>query len=155
MFLCRSSKDISFTCYGTQFDGLAVQLRKLGLHCEVFDPESCSVQNFVEYVESRGLVIICNSSAYHRLEKYDVACYVLKYDKAVKLLNDIIREFGIQITKEDVFSRCVACNSGGFYLAQRSDMQTMLSGVPHSKGVYKNPPPRNFDSLSNILILKI
>lgn len=128
-----------------------MQLRKLGVHCEVFDRESSSIQNFVEYVESGGLVVICNSSAYsNRLWKYDVDCYVVNNDKAVKLLiSDIIREFRIQVTKEDVFSRCVACNSGGFFLAQRRDMQTMISGVVHSEGTYKTPPPRNFNFLSN------
>lgn len=131
-----------------------MQLRKLGVHCEVFDQESSTVENFVEYVESRGLVVICNSSAYNRLAKYDVYCYIVNYDKAVKLLViDIIREFRIHVTKEDVFSRCVACNSGGFFLAQRRDLQTMLSGVLHSEGAYKTTPPRNFDVLSNVFWL--
>lgn len=154
MFPRRSTKDISFTCFGTQFEGLAVHLRKLGVHCEIFDGESSSVENFVEYVVSRNLVIICNSSAHYRLEKYAVPCYVVKYDKAVKLLKEIVRDFCIQITKEDVFSRCVACNSGGFYLAQRRDMLFMITGLPshsHPQDVHKQPPPRNFDFLSNIL----
>lgn len=88
LLCCRSAKDIAFTCYGTHFEGLAVQLRKLGVHCEVFDPETSSDQNFVEYVKSRQslTVIVCTKSVCERLARYYVDCYVVQYNKAVKLL---------------------------------------------------------------------
>lgn len=123
----------------TMLQGLGKNLRRCGIDTMILanndDHMECvrHAQTDNRYIVSRGIV-------FNKLFGYVPHGHCLKIisDDVDEQLKEVLDYWKVEVTKNDIFSRCQACNGNSFVKVSRSTINTMINSKQ------KNPPPAEF-----------
>lgn len=128
---------IKFVC-DNMLEGLATNLRQYGI-----DAASITNQDYhdqcVRIALDENRFILTRGSTYYSLFKHLPLGHTYKVvtDKVKDQLEEVLKYFNVQISQENIFTRCQSCNEDEFILINQIDMIQMKNDLDGSA-------PKNF-----------
>lgn len=130
-------------------EGLAKALRKCGI--DVICMSSKQQRNdIINKAITENRYLLTRGSSYVEMSHYlpPKHNYQVTKDMVDDQLAEILAHFNITVTEENIFSRCMKCNSNRFILASQDHIKIMKYGTRNSSNKQDNklvePPKRSF-----------
>lgn len=108
--------------------GLSKELRKLGIDClEIIND---NLSHYVNIAKRENRYILTRDTRYDLFLKIlpQTQCLLIPNDTSVEQVLNILRLLDIKIYENNLFTRCLHCNSNEFILALRHELQVMRYG---------------------------
>lgn len=120
-----NATQIKFIC-DNMLEGLAINLRQYGI-----DAMSITSQDYhdkcVRIALDENRFILTRGQTYVQLSKHLPLghCYKVNTDKIKDQLEEVLKYFNVQVSHENIFTRCQNCNEDEFILINQIDMIQM------------------------------
>lgn len=108
--------------------GLSKELRKLGIDCMEIIKDNLS--HYVNIAKRENRYVLTRDTRYDLFLKIlpQTQCLLIPDDTSVEQVLNILRLLDIKIYENNLFTRCLHCNSNEFILALRHELQVMRYG---------------------------
>lgn len=110
----------------TMVQGLGKMLRKCGIDTAILENEE-NHDVCVRIANQQRRVIVTRGLVYNRLCQHvpQGHCYPVMSDVLEEQLEEVLKYFNVFVTRQDVFSRCQACNGGDFVVVTQEVMRQL------------------------------
>ncbi|XP_026478254.1 exonuclease mut-7 homolog isoform X1 [Ctenocephalides felis] len=112
----------------SMLEGLARCLRKCGVDAISID-NSKDHDICINIAQQQQRIILTRGTAFNRLHQFVPLgyCYRVKSDPVDEQLKEVLHYYNIEVTENNIFSRCQICNNNEFSSFSRSEMLSLAN----------------------------